>query len=344
MKRLLNSLFVMTQGAWLSQNGENIVVHLSKDESRAFPIHIFDSILCFGHVNVTSPLMGFCAERGVPISFFTEYGKFLASVHGPVSGNVLLRREQYRISDTQKRSARIVRSIIAAKINNSRIVLQRFLRDHPQDSTIEKKFRENISQLEEYIMQLRDKDDIEEMRGIEGISARLYFDLFDDLIIQQKDDFHLSERNRRPPRDKVNAMLSFAYTLLTNDVKSALQGVGLDPAVGFLHKDRPGRASLALDMMEEFRSWWTDRFVLSLINLKQVKASEFKITESGAVIMSEELRKKVISEWQSRKQDEVIHPYTGEKILIGQLPHLQAMLLARHIRGDMQEYPPYIWR
>ncbi len=344
MKRLLNSLFVMTQGAWLSQKGENIIVHLSKYENRAFPIHLFDSVLCFGQVNVTPPLMGFCAERGVQISFFTENGKFLASVHGPVSGNVLLRKEQYRISDDPKRSARIVRSLLTAKINNSRIVLQRFLRDHSQNGTTEKKFRENIRQLEGYLVQLRDKDDIEEMRGIEGISARLYFDLFDDLIIQQKEDFCFTERNRRPPRDKVNAMLSFAYMLLTNDVKSALQGVGLDPAAGFLHKDRPGRASLALDMMEEFRSWWTDRFVLSLINLRQVKASGFTITESGAVIMTEETRKTVISEWQSRKQDEVLHPYTGEKILIGQLPHLQSMLLARHIRGDMREYPPYVWR
>lgn len=344
MKRLLNSLFVTTKGAWLSQKGENIIVHLSKDEKRAFPIHIFDSVLCFGQVNVTPPLMGFCAERGVPISFFTENGKFLASVHGPVSGNVLLRKEQYRISDDPERSAHIVRSLLAAKINNSRIVLQRFLRDHPQDGAAEKKFRENISQLEGYLAQLRDKDDIEEMRGIEGISARLYFDLFEKLIVQQKEDFRFTERNRRPPRDKVNAMLSFAYTLLTNDVKSALQGVGLDQAVGFLHKDRPGRASLALDMMEEFRSWWTDRFVLSLINLKQVKASGFTITESGAVIMTEETRKTIIAEWQSRKQDELLHPYTGKKILIGQLPHLQAMLLARHIRGDMREYPPYIWR
>lgn len=344
MKRLLNSLFVMTQGAWLSQKGENIIVHLNKEESRAFPIHIFDSVLCFGQVSVTPPLMGVCAEHGVSISFFTEYGKFLASVHGPVSGNVLLRKEQYRISDSPQRSAGIVRSLLAAKISNSRVVLQRFLRDHPQDGTIEKFFRENIGQLEGYLAQLRDKDNIEEMRGIEGISARLYFDLFDKLIIQQKDDFKFTERNRRPPRDRVNAMLSFVYTLLTNDVKSALHGVGLDPAVGFLHKDRPGRASLALDMMEEFKSWWADRFVLSLINLKQVKGSGFTFSESGAVIMTEEARKTVISEWQSRKQDEVLHPYTGEKILIGQLPHLQAMLLARHIRGDMQEYPPYIWK
>ncbi len=344
MKKLLNSLFVTTQGAWLSQKGEDIIVHLDKGEKRAFPIHIFDSVLCFGQVNVTPPLMGLCAEHGVSLSFFTEHGKFLATVHGPVSGNILLRKEQYRISDSPPRSAKIVKSILAAKICNSRVVLQRFLRDHPQEEIKEKFFRRNIAQLESYLADLHETDDLEGMRGIEGITARLYFDLFDELIVQQKDDFKFTERNRRPPRDRVNAMLSFVYTLLTNDVKSALNGAGLDPAAGFLHRDRPGRASLALDMIEEFRSWWADRLVLSLINLKQVKGTEFSFSETGAVLMTDEARKTVISEWQTRKKDEIVHPYTGEKILIGQLPHLQAMLLARYIRGDMQEYPPYIWK
>lgn len=344
MKRLLNSLFVTTNGAWLSQKGENIIVHLNKDESHAFPIHIFESIICFGQVSVTPPLMGLCAERGVALTFFTEHGKFLASVHGPVSGNVLLRKEQYRISDSPERSAAITRNIIAAKISNSRTVLLRFLRDHPQKEHIEKRFRSNISLLEGYLVQLKDKDDIAEMRGIEGTTARLYFDLFENLITQQKEDFCFTERNRRPPRDRVNAMLSFVYALLANDIKSALHSAGLDPAVGFLHSDRPGRASLALDIMEEFRSWLADRLVLSLINLKQVKPSGFIVTESGANLMNEETRKTIISEWQSRKQDEIVHPYTGEKICIGHLPHLQAMLLARHIRGDMHEYTPYIWR
>ena len=344
MKRLLNCLFVMTQGAWLSQQGENIIVHLSKDENRAFPIHLFDSVLCFGQVNVTPPLMGFCAQSGVPVTFFTEYGKYLATVHGPISGNVLLRKEQYRRSDDPARAANIVRSILAAKLNNSRTVLMRFLRDHPQATATEARFRANISQLEGYISQLRSTDNIEEMRGIEGISARLYFDLFDFLIVQQKDVFTFTERNRRPPRDKVNALLSFIYTLLTNDIKSALQGVGLDPAVGFLHKDRPGRASLALDMIEELRSCWADRFVLSLINLKQVRDTGFEVTASGAILMTEETRKVVLAAWQARKQDEVVHPYTGDKIFIGQLPHIQALLLARHLRGDLQEYPPYVWK
>lgn len=344
MKRLLNSLFVTTRGAWLSQKGENVIVHLKKGESHAFPVHIFESILCFGPVSMTPPLMGLCAKRGVSISFFTEYGKFMASVHGPVSGNVLLRKEQYRISDSVERSAAITRSILAAKISNSRTVLQRFLRDHPQEDHIEKNFRSNIRQLEGYLVQLNDKDDTAEMRGIEGITARLYFDLFENLITQQKEDFCFTERNRRPPKDRVNAMLSFVYALLANDIKSALSGVGLDPAVGFLHSDRPGRASLALDIMEEFRSWWADRLVLSLINLKQVKPSGFTVTENGSVVLAEETRKTIIAEWHSRKQDEIIHPYTGEKMCIGHLPHIQAMLLARHIRGDMPEYIPYIWK
>ena len=321
MKKLLNSLVITTQGAWLSLNGEAIAVHLTKEEVRNFPAHIFDSVLCFGKVNVTPPLMGFCAEHGISITFFTEYGKYLATVHGPVSGNILLRKEQYRISDSTERSARVVKSILAAK-----------------------RFKENILLLEGYLAQLRDKEDLDEMRGIEGITARLYFDLFDSLIVQQKEDFRFVDRNRRPPKDRINALLSFAYMLLMNDVKSALQGVGLDPACGFLHADRPGRAGLALDMMEEFRSWWADRFVLSMINLREIKASGFTFSESGAVLMNEETRKIVIEGWRKRKLDETVHPYTGEKIKIGQLPHLQAMLLARHIRGDMREYTPFMWR
>lgn len=344
MKRLLNSLFVTTQGTWLSRKGESIVVRSKEGAIKMFPVHLFESVLCFGQVAVTPPCMELCAEHGVSISFFTEYGRFIATVHGPTSGNILLRREQYRISDSPERSARIIRSILAAKINNSRTVLLRFLRDHPQEPAAEKKFAQNIALLEEALAQLRGSRDVEEMRGIEGTSAKLYFDLFDDLIVQQKKDFRFEGRNRRPPMDRVNALLSFVYTLLTNDVKSALHAAGLDYAAGFLHKDRPGRASLALDMVEEFRSWWADRLVLSLINLKQIKPAEFTATESGAVLMDESGRKTVIAAWQKRKQEQIVHPYTGEKIMIGHLPHLQAMLLARRIRGDMSEYTPYIWR
>ncbi|EHL70097.1 type I-C CRISPR-associated endonuclease Cas1c [Cloacibacillus evryensis] len=344
MKRLLNSLFVMTQGTWLSLKGENIIVHADGSEKKALPIHIFESILCFGQVNVTPPLMGCCAEHGVPISFFTEYGKFIARVQGPVHGNVLLRREQYRIADDESKSLPLVRNILLGKLANTKIVLQRFLRDHPQPEKTAACFRGAISLTESYIAQLDAAKTVDEMRGYEGTVARIYFDLFDGMILHQKDYFRFTDRNRRPPLDAVNAMLSYLYSLLAHDVTSALEGVGLDPAVGFLHKDRPGRPSLALDMMEEFRTWWADRLVLSMINMKQAKPGGFTQSESGAVLMDDAMRKAIIGEWQSRKQDEIIHPYTGEKIAIGMLPHMQAMLLARYIRGDLKEYPPFVWK
>ncbi len=344
MRRMLNTLFVTTQGAWISQKGENIIVHLNKEESKAFPIHLFESILCFGQVNVTAPAMGFCAEHGVNLAFFTEYGKFIARVQGPVHGNVLLRREQYRIADSDEKCAPLVRNILLGKLLNSKIVLQRFLRDHRQDPDSEKHIKNTCALLDSYILQIKHLSSINELRGIEGIAAKNYFDLFDLMIIQQKEDFRFIGRNRRPPTDNVNAMLSYVYTLLAHDVTSALESVGLDPAVGFLHTDRSGRPSLALDLMEEFRTWLADRFVLSLINMKQVRAKGFTLTPSGAVEMNEETRKMVIAEWQSRKQDEITHPFTGEKMQIGNLAYLQSMLLARYIRGDIKEYPPFVWR
>lgn len=344
MKRLLNSLFVMTQGTWLSLRGENIVVHVEGSDKKVLPMHIFNSILCFGQVNVTPPLMGACAERGISISFFTEYGRFLARVQGPVHGNVLLRREQYRIADKESRSIPIVRNVLLGKFSNTRIVLQRFLRDHPQSAGINNAIKNTIALLQSYILQLNVAGNIDELRGIEGAAARSYFNFFDSFILHQKGDFTFKERTRRPPLDNVNAMLSYVYSLLVHETASALEGVGLDPAVGFLHKDRPGRPSLALDLMEEFRSWWGDRLVLSLINMKRVKPEGFVKSESGAVLMSEDTRKTIVAEWQSRKQDEISHSYTGEKVAIGLLPHIQAMLLARHIRGDMAEYPPFVWK
>ena len=344
MKRLLNSLFVMTQGSWLNLKGENVVVHIDGADKKAFPIQIFESIICFGQVNVTAPLMGFCADHNVPISFFTENGRFLARVQGPVHGNVLLRREQYRIADDSERASLIVRDVLIGKLVNSKVVLQRFLRDHPLSPEKEASFKSAVEMLDGYCAQIKNCRDAEEMRGVEGSAARLYFDLFDDMIVQQKDGFCFSGRSRRPPLDPVNAMLSYAYSLLAHDASSALEGVGLDPAVGFLHKDRPGRPSLALDLMEEFRSWFADRIVLSLINLRQIKPGCFSVSESGAVLMDETARKTLLAEWQSRKQDEIVHPYTGEKMAVGLIPHMQAMLLARHIRGELREYPPFVWK
>jgi CRISPR-associated protein Cas1 len=342
MKRLLNTLFISTQGVWLSQNGENIVVHLDKETSKAFPIHLFESVVCFGRVNATSPLMGFCAKKGVPISFFSENGKFLARVDGPVRGNVLLRRQQYRLADDEKATADIARSILIGKIANSRTVIMRAARENNGgDNAV---LSSTVKYLAGTVQDLEKSLPLEILRGKEGDAARCYFEAFDHLIVTQKDHFRFTDRNRRPPMDKVNALLSFVYTLLTHDVMSALEGVGLDPAVGYLHRERPGRPSLALDLMEEFRSWLADRLVLSLINLKQIRPDGFSQSENGAVTMDGETLKIVIGAWQSRKQDELTHPYTEEKMAIGLLPHIQARLLARHIRGELEKYPPFVWR
>ncbi|MDR2175739.1 MAG: type I-C CRISPR-associated endonuclease Cas1c [Synergistaceae bacterium] len=341
MKRLLNTLFVSTQGAWLSQEGENIVVHLDKENSKPFPVHLFESVVCFGRVSATAPLMGFCAQRGVHISFFSEHGRFLARVDGPVRGNVLLRRQQYRLADDEKATLHIARSVLIGKIANSRVVLMRAARENEGESAA-------LASAAKYLggtaQDIEKTSSLDVLRGKEGDAARCYFDVFNQLILAQKEHFRFTDRNRRPPVDKINALLSFVYSLLAHDAASALEGVGLDPAVGYLHRERPGRPSLALDLMEEFRSWFADRLVLSLINLRKIRPEDFTQSESGAVTMGDATRKTVIAAWQERKQDELTHPYTGEKMMIGLLPHVQARLLARHIRGELESYPPFVWK
>ncbi len=343
MKQLLNTLFVTTQGAYLSKHGETVEVRHEQETKLRVPVHTLGSIVCFGNVTASPFLMGLCGEKNVTISFLTESGRFLARVQGPVSGNVLLRKEQYRRSDNLDASAAIARSIILAKIANSRIVLQRALRDRPNSqgkSPIEIALIEMGRQLEE----LKQPCSLDTIRGIEGMAANTYFGCFNELITVNHDSFTFSHRTRRPPLDNINALLSFLYTLLVHDVRSALEAVGLDPAVGFLHRDRPGRPSLALDMMEELRAYLADRLVLSLINRQQVKPSGFNKTESGAVHMDDPTRKVVLIAWQKRKQEEITHPFLQEKIHLGLLPHVQAMLMARYLRGDLEGYPPFLWR
>jgi len=343
MKKYLNTLFVTTQGAYLSKEGETIVVKVDKEIRLRLPVHTMGGIVCFGNVSISPFLMGFCAENGVGISFLTEHGRFLARVQGPVSGNVLLRRAQYRKADDVLASADIARAVLMGKIGNSRTVLQRALRDHA-DKIDAAKVEFAVKRLNNYLEQLGNKRPLDEVRGCEGDAAHIYFSVFDNLIVAQKEDFSFQERNRRPPLDNVNAMLSFIYTLLVHDVRSALEGVGLDPAVGFLHRDRPGRPSLALDMMEEFRSFLADRLTLSLINLRQVQGKGFKKSDSGAVLMTDDTRKTVLVSYQERKQDEIVHPFLEEKVTLGTLFHIQALLMARYLRGDMDGYPPFIWK
>lgn len=343
MKRHLNTLFVTTQGAYLSKEGETVLVSVEQEKRLQLPIHTLGGIVCFGRVMCSPFLMGFCAENGVGMSFLTENGRFLARVQGPVSGNVLLRREQYRRADDPAFSAKMTRSILTGKIANSRTVLQRAVRDHG-DKIARPALEQAITEMSERLKRLDRIDSLDALRGVEGETARGYFAVFDHLITCQKDGFFFKGRNRRPPLDNVNCLLSFLYTLLMHDVRSALEGVGLDPAVGYLHRDRPGRPGLALDLMEEFRPFFADRLALSLINLGQITAKGFRASETGAVTMKDDTRKEVLVAYQKRKQDEITHPFLGEKVSIGILFHVQALLLARLLRGDLDGYPPFIWR
>jgi CRISP-associated protein Cas1 len=343
MKKLLNTLFVTTQGAYLCKEGETVCVRVGGEDRLKLPIHTIGGIVCFGQVSCSPFLLGHCAENHVAVSFMTENGRFLARVQGPVSGNVLLRREQYRRADDPAATNFMARSVLTAKIANSRTVLLRAARDHG-DKTDSAALERASETLARSLARMNGSLSIDELRGIEGEAARTYFGAFNECITVDKDSFFFNERSRRPPMDNMNALLSFLYTMLAHDVSAAIEGVGLDPAVGFLHRDRPGRPGLALDIMEEFRPFLADRLALSLVNRRQVNAKGFRKTESGAVQMTDDTRKEVIVAWQKRKQEEIKHPFIEEVAPIGLLPHLQATLLARHLRGDLDGYPPFLWR
>lgn len=343
MKKLQNTLYVTSSNAYLSLDGENIVITKDNDEAARFPLHNICQIITFGYTGASPALMGTCAEKNITLSFLTKNGRFLARVVGKSYGNVTLRKEQYAISSSDDRSILLARNFIIGKVYNAKWSIERTLRDYPlrvdadRLKTASQRLSENLSCIRECV-------DAEELRGFEGKAASEYFRIFDDFILQQKDDFYFRERNKRPPLDNVNALLSFTYTLLANDVASALEAAGLDAYVGFFHRDRPGRISLALDLMEELRPIFADRFVITLINKKMVNGSGFNRKENGAVIMDENTRKTVLSAWQDRKQETLTHPFLSEKIQWGLVPHAQAMLLARKIRGDLDEYPPFLWK
>jgi len=343
MRQHLNTLFVTTQGAYLSREGETVLVRVEQETKLKVPIHTLGSIVCFGQVMCSPPLMGLCGERNVLISFHSERGKFLGRVQGPVSGNVLLRRAQYRCADDAAVTAAIARSVVTGKVANCRTVLLRAVRDHT-DSPGASALTTAASALARQLAGLQAAQPLDIVRGLEGEAARTYFGVFDHLIVAQKESFYFCERSRRPPLDSMNALLSFLYAMLANDVTSALESVGLDPAVGFLHRDRPGRPGLALDLMEEFRPVLADRVALSLVNLQQVKGNGFTTTETGAVTMDDKTRKEVLVAWQKRKTEEVQHPFLGEKVTVGLLPYVQALLFARYLRGDLDGYPPYVWK
>ena len=343
MKKLLNTLYITTLDTYLSLDGENVVVRKDDAALIRVPLHNLEGIVTFGYTGASPRLMGACVERGIALSFLTESGRYLASVVGPKQGNVLLRRTQYRYADDKALSATISRNMLAGKLYNSRWVLERAVRDHEMRVDVSR-LKDVSSFLAESIRRVYDAGNLDSMRGIEGEVAARYFSVFDELILQNKEDFFFQKRSRRPPLDKVNALLSLAYTLLASEAASAISAVGLDPFVGFLHQDRPGRRSLSLDLIEELRSVFADRFVLSMINKRQVEASDFLQKESGAVLLKDDSRKKFLAAWQTRKQVKIEHPFLKEKIEWGLVPHVQALLLARHLRGDLNEYPPFLWK
>lgn len=343
MKKLLNTLFVTTQGAYLNKDGECVVASVEGEERFRIPIHNLGGIICFGNVLCSPFLLGHCGENHVAVSFLTANGRFLARVLGKVSGNILLRREQYRRADNPAACLHIARSAVIGKTINSRTILQRALRDHSDTIPINR-ISEAVAILAKQASLLRKAETLDQLRGLEGDASRTYFSVFDDLITNQKENFFFHYRNRRPPLDNMNALLSFSYTLLVHDCTGALEAVGLDPQAGFLHRDRPGRVSLALDLMEELRPFLADRLALSLINLRQITTEGFKKTETGAVEMDEDTRKTVITAWQKRKQESIQHRFLNESILIGQIPFVQALLLSRHLRDDLDGYPPFIWK
>ncbi|MFP4482012.1 MAG: type I-C CRISPR-associated endonuclease Cas1c [Thermovirgaceae bacterium] len=343
MKHLLNTLYVTTQGSYLCKEGETVHVRIEHETKLRVPIHTLSGIICFGQVLCTPPLLGLCGERGVSVSFLSENGRFLARVQGPVAGNVLLRKEQYRRSDDQEKSAEIARSVIIAKIANSRTVLLRAARENG-NALATTEISSVAALLARHLKNLENLVPLDTLRGIEGDAGRQYFSVFDHLITSQVVGFHFPARTRRPPMDPMNALLSFLYTLLVHDVASALEGVGLDPAVGFLHRDRPGRPGLALDLMEELRPPFADRLALSLVNRQQIKIKDFDVTETGAVLMKDGARKEILKAWQKRKQEEITHPFINERIPLGLVPHVQALLLSRYLRNDLDAYPPFRWR
>lgn len=341
MKRLLNTLYVLTENSYLSKQGETICVHVGGVEKVRVPAHTLESILCFGNTTVSTPLVGFCGKKGIGLAFFSDQGWFYGRIEGPVSGNVLLRTEQYSTACNEHALA-LAKNIVAAKIANERNVLLRSARDS-SDHEIGNRLKRAAKKISYLASQLETTKDHDHIRGVEGIVANRYFAVFDDMIKVNKQEFYFIKRSKRPPMDRVNALISFLYMLLANDMRSALEGVGLDPAVGFLHAMRPGRPSLALDLMEELRAPLCDRMALALINLKQVQGDGFEVVPT-AVRMTEETRKTVITAWQKRKKETITHPFLEETMPIGLIPHIQAQLLARYLRGDIDFYPPFHWR
>lgn len=342
MRKLGNVLYVTTPEAYLALDGETVIIRKEEGNSLQLPLHNLQGIVCFNYPGVSPALMGACAERSITLAFLEPGGRFLARVTGRAKGNVLLRKTQYQAIHDESACLSVASSCLLAKVANSRTVIERALRDHALLVDVPA-LQAASCFLKETLTAIRQATTIDTLRGLEGSAAKQYYRVFGHLILHQKEDFYFTDRNRRPPKDNMNALLSFFYSLLTYEVVSALEVVGLDTQAGFLHVDRPGRPSLALDLMEELRPVFADRLALSLVNRKQITGSGFVRKESGGVLMDDDTRKVVITAWQERKKDEIVHPFLGERMPFGLIPHVQAQLLARYLRGDLDAYPPFFW-
>ena len=343
MRHLLNTLFVTSEDAYLSLDGENVVVSREKQEIGRFPLHNLCGIIAFTYAGASPAFMGACVKRNINLTFCTPGGRFLARASGIINGNILLRRKQYRVADDVTESCKIARHMIFGKLYNSKWSIERTKRDH-KIRIDEDKFGKISGEISALLPEILEMTSLDSLRGVEGAGSTLYFNVFDDMILQKKEIFYFHNRNRRPPLDNVNAMLSFAYSLLANDCASALESVGLDSYVGFLHRDKPGRTSLALDLMEELRPCVADRFVLTIINNRIMSWEDFENFESGAIQLTDAGRKKFLKNWQEHKKQMITHPYLEEKIPWGLVPYLQALLLARYLRDDLDAYPPFLWK
>ena len=343
MKQLLNTLYITIPDVYLAASGENIVIKQEEKILARYPFHNLEDIVLFSYLGMSPKLIQKCIEYGIGICYLTPTGRFIARIKGRTEGNILLRRKQYNLSDSEENSLSISQNIICAKIYNEKWTIERYIRQY--ENRID---TGHLKQSSKYLTGLLDRvfetTSLEELRGVEGIAQSTYFSCFDEMILNQKEDFKFDVRSRRPPLNPVNALLSFVYSVLSNDVASALESVGLDPYAGFMHSDRPGRISLALDLVEEFRAPIADRFVLSLINLNQVKKEDFIYEESGAVTMKDDSRRKIIGLWQERKQEPLTHPFFNEKIKWGLVPFTQAILLSRYLRDDLDGYPAFMWK
>lgn len=343
MRKLLNTLFVTSEDVYLALENENVIVYREDEKAAQYPLQMLESILCFSYKGASPALMGACVGQGVHLSFLTPGGRMLARAAGMSQGNVLLRKEQYRVSDQPERSCLVARNMIFGKAYNARWVLERTLRDHAMRVEAGR-LREASAHLQQQLRPLLSADSLDVLRGLEGEASACYFGVLDELILNQKEDFRFAGRNRRPPLDRVNAALSMTYTLLTHDCAAALESVGLDAYAGFMHRDRPGRMSLALDLMEELRAPLADRLVLTLINTRALQKQHFRLQSGGAVLLTDEGRKALLGAWQNKKKEEITHPYLKEKLPWGLVPYVQALLLARHLRGDLEAYPPFLWK